>query len=93
MDIEHQDDGKKGEFYLDQDGKRVAKLQYFHSREGEINAYHTEVGPSLEGQGVGKKLIAELAKYSQENDLKVHATCSYANKVMSSSDQYKDLLV
>jgi uncharacterized protein len=93
MDIEHEDDGKKGEFYLDRDGKRVAKLQYFHSREGEINAYHTEVDPSLEGQGVGKNLVEELAKYAQDNDLKVHATCSYANKVMSRSDEYKDLLV
>ncbi|MFL6374739.1 MAG: GNAT family N-acetyltransferase, partial [Pyrinomonadaceae bacterium] len=77
----------------EQDGVRVARLQFFRSRPGEINAYHTEVADSLAGQGVGKKLVAELVDYARENDVKVHATCSYANKVMSESDQYKDLLV
>lgn len=93
MEIKHDEQSKKGEFYLEQDGTRVAKLQYFHSRPGEINAYHTEVDDSLAGQGVGKKLVAALAAYAREKDVKVHATCSYTHKVMSESDEYKDLLV
>ena len=93
MKIQHDDQGKKGEFFVDEGGKRVAKLQYLHSGEGEINVYHTEVGESLSGQGVGKKLVSAMAAYAREKNVKVHATCSYARKVMSGSDEYKDLLV
>ena len=93
MEIQHDEQGKKGEFYVDEDGERVAKLQYFHSREGEINAYHTEVADSLAGKGVGKQLVSALAAYAREKNVKVHATCTYAHKIMSASDEYKDLLV
>jgi predicted GNAT family acetyltransferase len=93
MEIQHEDQGKKGEFYVEEAGKRVAKLQYFHSREGEINAYHTEVADSLAGQGIGKKLVTALAAFAREKNVKVHATCTYAHKIMSGSDEYKDLLV
>jgi len=93
MEIQHDEQGKKGEFYVDEDGERVAKLQYFHSREGEINAYHTEVADSLAGKGVGKQLVSALAAYAREKRVKVHATCTYAHKIMSGSDEYKDLLV
>ena len=93
MEIKHEVQSKKGEFYLEQGGMRVAKLQYFHSRPGEINAYHTEVDDSLAGQGVGKKLVAAFVDYAREENVKVHATCSYAHKVMSESSEYKGLLV
>jgi predicted GNAT family acetyltransferase len=92
MEIQHEDEGKKGEFYVEQDGERVARIQYFDSREGEITVYHTEVDDSLAGQGVGKKLVAKVAEYAREKGVKIRATCSYARKVMSSDDAYADVL-
>jgi predicted GNAT family acetyltransferase len=93
MEIQHEENAKKGEFYVDVDGKRLAKLQYFQSREGEIVVYHTEVDGSLSGQGIGKKLVAAVAEYVRKNGDKIHATCTYAHKVLSESDKYRDLLV
>ena len=92
MDIKNEESEKKGEFYVEQDGERVAKLQYLNAREGEIVVYHTEVNDSLSGQGVGKKLVAAVAKFARKEKAKIHATCSYANKVLSESDEYSDLL-
>ena len=93
MDIQNEESEKKGEFFVEKEGERVAKLQYFHSREGEIVVYHTEVDDSLSGQGVGKKLVAAVANYAREQKAKIHATCTYAHKILSGSDEYRDLLI
>ena len=93
MDIKNEETEKKGEFYVEQDGTRVAKLQYFNAREGEIVVYHTEVDDTLSGQGVGKTLVAAVAAYARENNAKIKATCTYAHKVLSASDEYRDLLI
>lgn len=91
-DIRHEDEGKKGEFYVDEDGTRMARLQYFHSRAGEINIYHTEVDKKSAGKGVGKSLVAAAVKYARENDLKVLPTCSYAKKVIDETTEFQDVL-
>ncbi len=93
MDIKNEESEKKGEFYGEQDGERVAKLQYFHAREGEIVVYHTEVDNSLSGHGVGKQLVGAVANYAREQNAKIHATCTYAHKILSESDEYRDLLI
>jgi uncharacterized protein len=93
MEIRHEDEGKKGEFYVEKDGERVGRIQYFDSRDGEITVYHTEVDGSLSGQGVGKKLVAKVAEYARGRGAKIRATCSYAHKVMDSDEAYADLLV
>lgn len=92
MDIQHEEDGKKGEFFIEQDGKRLAKLQYFHSRDGEITIYHTEVGEELGGKGVGRELVAAAVAYARGNKSKVLATCSYAKKVIDKTPEFQDVL-
>jgi len=82
MDIRH-DEGNSGEFYIEKDGKRIALLDYRRSGDSEMTITHTEVGEELAGQGIGKKLVAALAVYQREKNVKVHATCTYAHKVMS----------
>ena len=93
MEIQHEDSERKGEFFVEADGERVAKLQYQIAREGEIEVYHTEVDESVSGQGVGEKLVAALANYARGQNAKIHASCKYANKVLSESQEYRDLLI
>ena len=93
MEILHEDEGKKGEFYVGGADKRLARIQYFDSRPGEITVYHTEVDESLAGQGIGKMLVARVAEYARGREAKIRATCSYAHKVMASDAAYSDVLV
>jgi predicted GNAT family acetyltransferase len=92
MDILH-NAGAKGEFYVEQNGGRLARLQYFHSRPGEINVYHTEVDDKLAGRGIGKKLVEATVAYARENNLKILATCRFAKKVIDKTPEFQDVLV
>ena len=51
MDIQFRiDDGNRGSFFIDQEGRQVAELD-FEVKGNILNAYHTGVRPELEGQG------------------------------------------
>jgi len=91
MDILHED-GEKGEFYIEQAGERLARLQYFHSRPGEINIYHTEVSDRLSGQGIGKKLVKAAVEYARANKLKIIASCPFASKIIDRTLEFHDVL-
>jgi predicted GNAT family acetyltransferase len=91
--VQREDLKKKGEFFVeDDDGKRVARLQYFHSRDGEIKVFHTEVDASLSGKGIGRKLVAAAVEFARKNHLKILPTCSYAKKVLDETPAFHDVL-
>jgi len=90
MDIRH--DEANGEFYHEQDGDRIALLDYRRSGEGEITITHTEVSDELAGQGIGKKLVAEAVKFARTKDLKIIATCPFAAKVMVKTPEFQDVI-
>jgi uncharacterized protein len=93
MEIQQETTADRGEFYIEKDGARVAKIQYFDSREGEVTVYHTEVADELSGQGIGKRLVHRMAEYASERGVKIRATCPYAHKVLERSDEHRDVLV
>ncbi len=92
MKIEHNINGKKGEFVIDQDGNHIAELQYFHSAVNEINIHHTEVDDSLAGKGVGRDLVKAAVVFAREEKLKIVPTCSYAKHVIDKTPEYQDVL-
>lgn len=92
MEIKHADDGKKGIFYYEEDGKRLAEMTYVWSGSGKIIIDHTEVSQLLEGKGVGKILLAKVVEMARQKDLKILPICPYAKHVMEKSDSYKDVL-
>ena len=78
MSLQHQDNGKQGEFFLlDEQGKKIAKLTYFYETPDTINANHTFVDDSLRWQGVADKLYQALIHFIQAKKLTLHPTCSY----------------
>ena len=92
MDIKLEEMRKKGSFFIEEGGQRVAELQYFHSAQGQITIYHTEVDEKLRGKGVGEDLVAKAVSYAREKDLKIVAQCPYARKVIERTAEYKDIL-
>ena len=92
MKVDHEENKKKGSFFIIDGNERLAELLYFHPAPGMINIYHTEVDPKLRGTGAGGDLVAAAVKYARDNDLKIIATCPFAKKVIDRSPEYRDLL-
>lgn len=89
MNIQHQNQM----FFIEEHGERIAELTYVEVDDETINANHTYVRPSHEGQGIAKKLFLAMVEYARDNELKVIGSCSYIDYQLHKSDEYQDLLV
>ena len=92
MEINRDEHGKKGAFYIERDGEWVAEMTYVRTGENEITIDHTEVDESLRGEGIGEKLVEEGVKFARENNLRVIATCPFTRKVINENPAYHDVL-
>ncbi len=89
-------DIKRGinKFYLgESDTDNVAKITWVSGGENVIVVNHTFVDPSLRGQNIAGRLLAEVIKMAREENLKIVPTCSYVVKKMTRTDEYKDVLL
>lgn len=92
MQIQHDEIKKKGVFFIEENDERLAQMQYFHSKPGEITIYHTEVDPKFAGKGVGRELVAAGVKFAREKKLKIVPTCSYTKSVIDKTPAFQDVL-
>jgi predicted GNAT family acetyltransferase len=92
MQIQRDEHGRKGAFYIDEDGEWIAELTYLKSGDGLITIDHTEVHEKLRGEGIGEDLVKAAADYARENNLKIKLICPYARKVFEKHPEYGDVL-
>ncbi|MEZ5346455.1 MAG: GNAT family N-acetyltransferase [Pyrinomonadaceae bacterium] len=92
MEIIREDNGKKGTFFIEQDGKRAALMTYTMAGETRMIIDHTEVDDSLRGTGAGKKLVAAGVEYARANDLTVLPLCPFAKAIIEKTPEYQDVL-
>src|SRR4051794_36269027 len=90
MDIQRDEHGKNGAFFIDEDGEWVAELAYVKSDDGVITINHTEVDDKLKGQGVGEQLVKSAVEFARDNGLKIKAECKFAKKVIDETPEYQD---
>lgn len=94
MEIQHNDNGQNGIFYIELKGEKVAELTYIYDKSDTIIIDHTEVSDTLKGQGIGYKLIEASVKYIRANNLKVNPICSFAKAVFQKKkEEYSDVLL
>ena len=77
----------------DENGKVVALLDYPEVAQGVVNFAHTEVDPSLGGQGIAGKITEAAAERLRREGLKAELSCSYSIKWFSKHPEYADVLV
>ena len=92
MTIQQDDDGKKGSFYVEENGKRLAEMVYTWAGEKTFIVEHTEVDPSLEGKGVGKQLVHRVVEFAREKNLKLIPLCPFTKAVIDRTPAYQDVL-
>ena len=76
----------------DENGRQIALLDHPEVRPGVVNLMHTEVDPSLGGQGIAGKITQAVADSLREKGLKAELSCSYSIKWFSKHPEYADVL-
>jgi hypothetical protein len=93
MDILHEDDGKKGRFYIDKGEKNLAEITYVWVNEDKLIIDHTFVDEELKGQNVGYTLVARVVEMAREKKVGIIPLCPFAKAVMEKKTELQDVLV
>jgi predicted GNAT family acetyltransferase len=93
-EIQREDDGRHGSFFIEQEGRRVAG-QFFTLRQGgkSFSIDHTEVDESLRGQGIARKLTLAAVDWARKSGMKVIVVCPFARAVFDRDPSLHDVLV
>jgi predicted GNAT family acetyltransferase len=91
MQIQRDEHGRKGAFYIEENGEWIAELTY-SKNDGTMTIDHTETDVKLRGEGIGQDLVKAAVEYARENDLKIKADCPYAKKVIDRTPEFQDVL-
>lgn len=90
--IQHEFDGKRGSFYVEEGAKRLAEMVYVMAGSKKLIIEHTEVDESLKGQGIGGKLLDELVAYVRKEAIKVIPLCPFAKAMFQKKEALRDVL-
>ena len=91
MEIQRDEHGQKGAFFIDEDGEWIAELTYVKNN-GIMTIDHTEIDEKLRGEGIGEDMVRAAVEYARANGLKIKAVCPYAKKVIERTPDLKDIL-
>lgn len=92
MEIKQQDNSENGQFYVEQDGKIVAKMTYVWAGTDRIIIDHTEVGPALKGMGAGKQMVSKAVTFAREKGISIVPLCPFARSVFDKVPEFRDVL-
>ncbi|HEY8687640.1 MAG TPA: GNAT family N-acetyltransferase [Chitinophagaceae bacterium] len=78
-------------FYIEEDNNTLAEMVYHFIDKTIFVITHTEVDESLEGKGIGRKLVVAAVDYARKNSLIIKATCPFAKKVLDRTPEFADV--
>jgi predicted GNAT family acetyltransferase len=93
MLIQQKQDGSKGSFYVEEEGKQLAEMTYSMTGTELMIIDHTEVGEELRGKNVGYQLVKTAVEYARVNQMKILPLCPFARSVFQKKkDEFGDVL-
>jgi predicted GNAT family acetyltransferase len=90
--IEHEEYGDGGAFFIVREGRRVGEMRYRLKSGGVALIDHTEVSPELRRRGIGRALIEAAVEWARATETKVSATCSFARDQFAKDPSIRDVL-
>jgi predicted GNAT family acetyltransferase len=90
--IEHEQNGHRGAFFIEDEGKRLAELTYTVAGSRVI-LDHTDVDDALRGTGAGRKLVAAAVDWARDEEVKLMPLCPFARSVFDKTPEFDDVLV
>jgi len=88
--IELRNNPDRNRFEADVDGT-LAVAEYIQ-RQNFIIFTHTEVPPTLEGQGIGSRLARFALEYAREQGWQVNLLCPYIAAYIRRHPEFRDIL-
>ena len=82
---------ERGRFEVRQ-GERLIGLASYHVENGQMTLPHTEVDPSVGGQGIGTTLVAAVLSAARERGLTVLPYCSFVRRYIQQHPELTDLV-
>ena len=92
MEVKNKNDGKRGVFYIEDDGKEIGLMHYIFAGPGKMIIDHTEVNDEYEGKGLGMQLVKAGVAYARENNMKIIPLCPFAKKIFDITPAFADVL-
>ena len=92
MEIINESDGKRGSFYLENNGQRIGKMEYMFAGPQKMVIIHTEVDDAWKGKGLGSGLVKAGVDYAREHHKKIQPFCKFAKKIFETTPEYSDVL-
>lgn len=92
IEIQHEETESKGAYFVEVDGERVAEMTYSKAGTDRIIIDHTEVGDSMRGTGLGKKLVMRAVEDARKKGISIIPLCSYAKSVFERNAKLRDVL-
>lgn len=92
MQIQHEDNGQKGSFYIELENERVAEMTYVWAGPNRFIIDHTEVSEVLKGKGAGKQLLEAVVAFARANGHKITPLCPFAKAQFDKTPEYADVL-
>ncbi len=87
MDFKHENN----KFSALENSEELAFLSYIPHGD-VLTVDHTEVSPKLEGQGIGKKLVAQVVDYARSENKTIDPQCPFAKSVIEKTPEFQDVL-
>ncbi len=93
MLIQQKQDGSKGSFYVEENGKVLAEMTYSMAGTTLMIIDHTEVSDELRGKNIGYELVHRGVEYARTNHIKILPLCSFAKSVFKKKGaEFADVL-
>jgi predicted GNAT family acetyltransferase len=93
MPVQREQKGRRGAFYLERGGIRLAEMTFSADAEGKLVIIdHTEVSESLRGQGAARKLVEAAVGWARETRVKLIPLCPFAKAVFDHEQAFHDVL-
>ena len=83
---------RNGLFEAWQDDVQVGELTYQRTTPERMIIDHTRVFEGFEGQGIARQLVLAAVDFARQNARTIIPVCSHARKVLTRTDEYKDVL-
>jgi predicted GNAT family acetyltransferase len=92
MTIQHKTDGRRGTFYVEEDGEVAAEMVYNSTSNNQMIIEHTEVGEALRGKNIGMELVHAGIEYARHHGMKIIPLCPFAKKIIDKKAEWQDVL-
>jgi predicted GNAT family acetyltransferase len=91
MVVAHEEQGHRGAFVIERDGKRLGELTYTVAGSRVI-LDHTTVDDALRGTGAGRRLVEAAVEWARAGNRRLMPLCPFARSVFDKTPEYRDVL-